>query len=184
MFLPKSKRPLNCEISEGSLVSFLLPRAASSNATVRRGSFPSIWPLLVLTMESPSKFLPCVSNLLLHVLCVIFGFLCVMFLILRVQVRDREIKVNIFDMAGHPFFYEVSQKKFTSFYLYCRFYVFFTLKLYLTMNQLQEKHVSEVKWNYVRGHGFYWAVMWEPVSRWCCWSRNIYTFPPRCLSGA
>lgn len=26
----------------------------------------------------------------------------------RVQVRDREIKVNIFDMAGHPFFYEVS----------------------------------------------------------------------------
>lgn len=25
----------------------------------------------------------------------------------RVQVRDREIKVNIFDMAGHPFFYEV-----------------------------------------------------------------------------
>lgn len=28
----------------------------------------------------------------------------------RVQVRDREIKVNIFDMAGHPFFYEVSHK--------------------------------------------------------------------------
>lgn len=28
--------------------------------------------------------------------------------VLRVQVRDREIKVNIFDMAGHPFFYEVS----------------------------------------------------------------------------
>uniref|UniRef100_A0A4W5M6Q3 DnaJ (Hsp40) homolog, subfamily C, member 27 n=1 Tax=Hucho hucho TaxID=62062 RepID=A0A4W5M6Q3_9TELE len=26
---------------------------------------------------------------------------------IRVQVRDREIKVNIFDMAGHPFFYEV-----------------------------------------------------------------------------
>ncbi|XP_056287225.1 dnaJ homolog subfamily C member 27 [Pseudoliparis swirei] len=26
----------------------------------------------------------------------------------KVQVRDREIKVNIFDMAGHPFFYEVS----------------------------------------------------------------------------
>ncbi|MBN3296410.1 dnaJ homolog subfamily C member 27 [Amia ocellicauda] len=25
----------------------------------------------------------------------------------KVQVRDREIKVNIFDMAGHPFFYEV-----------------------------------------------------------------------------
>ncbi|XP_023803592.1 dnaJ homolog subfamily C member 27-like, partial [Cyanistes caeruleus] len=25
----------------------------------------------------------------------------------RVQIRDREIKVNIFDMAGHPFFYEV-----------------------------------------------------------------------------
>lgn len=25
------------------------------------------------------------------------------------QVRDREIKVNIFDMAGHPFFYEVRQ---------------------------------------------------------------------------
>ncbi|XP_041613412.1 dnaJ homolog subfamily C member 27 isoform X2 [Vulpes lagopus] len=24
----------------------------------------------------------------------------------KVQVRDREIKVNIFDMAGHPFFYE------------------------------------------------------------------------------
>lgn len=23
-------------------------------------------------------------------------------------MRDREIKVNIFDMAGHPFFYEVS----------------------------------------------------------------------------
>lgn len=26
--------------------------------------------------------------------------------VVRVQVRDREIKVNIFDMAGHPFFYE------------------------------------------------------------------------------
>jgi len=26
-----------------------------------------------------------------------------------VQVKDREIKVNIFDMAGHPFFYEVRQ---------------------------------------------------------------------------
>ncbi|NXS89128.1 DJC27 protein, partial [Erpornis zantholeuca] len=25
----------------------------------------------------------------------------------KVQIRDREIKVNIFDMAGHPFFYEV-----------------------------------------------------------------------------
>ncbi|XP_029452057.1 dnaJ homolog subfamily C member 27 [Rhinatrema bivittatum] len=25
----------------------------------------------------------------------------------KVQMRDREIKVNIFDMAGHPFFYEV-----------------------------------------------------------------------------
>ncbi|XP_066091130.1 dnaJ homolog subfamily C member 27 isoform X2 [Saccopteryx bilineata] len=25
----------------------------------------------------------------------------------KVQVRDREIKVNIFDMAGHPFFYEM-----------------------------------------------------------------------------
>uniref|UniRef100_A0A2K5IJW8 DnaJ homolog subfamily C member 27 n=1 Tax=Colobus angolensis palliatus TaxID=336983 RepID=A0A2K5IJW8_COLAP len=25
----------------------------------------------------------------------------------KVHVRDREIKVNIFDMAGHPFFYEV-----------------------------------------------------------------------------
>ncbi|XP_018608438.1 dnaJ homolog subfamily C member 27 [Scleropages formosus] len=25
----------------------------------------------------------------------------------KVQVRDREMKVNIFDMAGHPFFYEV-----------------------------------------------------------------------------
>ncbi|XP_038653151.1 dnaJ homolog subfamily C member 27, partial [Scyliorhinus canicula] len=25
----------------------------------------------------------------------------------KVQVRDREIRVNIFDMAGHPFFYEV-----------------------------------------------------------------------------
>ncbi|XP_029396753.1 dnaJ homolog subfamily C member 27 [Mus pahari] len=25
----------------------------------------------------------------------------------KVQVRDREIKVNIFDMAGHPFFFEV-----------------------------------------------------------------------------
>lgn len=29
----------------------------------------------------------------------------------RVQVRDREIKVNIFDMAGHPFFYEVRNLK-------------------------------------------------------------------------
>nr|DBA25458.1 TPA: hypothetical protein GDO54_009839 [Pyxicephalus adspersus] len=29
------------------------------------------------------------------------------FLSSRVQIRDREIKVNIFDMAGHPFFYEV-----------------------------------------------------------------------------
>ncbi|GAB1297268.1 DnaJ homolog subfamily C member 27 [Apodemus speciosus] len=26
---------------------------------------------------------------------------------IEVQVRDREIKVNIFDMAGHPFFFEV-----------------------------------------------------------------------------
>ncbi|KAE8605544.1 hypothetical protein XENTR_v10015191 [Xenopus tropicalis] len=25
----------------------------------------------------------------------------------KVQLKDREIKVNIFDMAGHPFFYEV-----------------------------------------------------------------------------
>jgi DnaJ family protein C protein 27 len=25
----------------------------------------------------------------------------------KVQVRDREIKVNIFDMAGYPFFFEV-----------------------------------------------------------------------------
>ncbi|CAN2390176.1 homolog, partial [Pristimantis euphronides] len=25
----------------------------------------------------------------------------------KVQIREREIKVNIFDMAGHPFFYEV-----------------------------------------------------------------------------
>ncbi|XP_018120033.1 dnaJ homolog subfamily C member 27-B isoform X3 [Xenopus laevis] len=25
----------------------------------------------------------------------------------KVQIKDREIKVNIFDMAGHPFFYEV-----------------------------------------------------------------------------
>ncbi|XP_006515116.1 dnaJ homolog subfamily C member 27 isoform X2 [Mus musculus] len=25
----------------------------------------------------------------------------------KVQVRDREIKVNIFDMAGHPFFFEL-----------------------------------------------------------------------------
>jgi len=25
----------------------------------------------------------------------------------RVSVKDREIKVNIFDMAGHPIFYEV-----------------------------------------------------------------------------
>ncbi|XP_060129161.1 dnaJ homolog subfamily C member 27 isoform X2 [Zootoca vivipara] len=29
----------------------------------------------------------------------------------KVQVRDREIKVNIFDMAGHPFFYEVDCTK-------------------------------------------------------------------------
>uniref|UniRef100_A0A8C7D8Y5 DnaJ (Hsp40) homolog, subfamily C, member 27 n=1 Tax=Oncorhynchus kisutch TaxID=8019 RepID=A0A8C7D8Y5_ONCKI len=36
--------------------------------------------------------------------CVTVG--CFFFSI-RVQVRDREIKVNIFDMAGHPFFYEV-----------------------------------------------------------------------------
>lgn len=37
---------------------------------------------------------------------------CVCSAVLRVQVRDREIKVNIFDMAGHPFFYEVSHKRF------------------------------------------------------------------------
>ncbi|TKC48924.1 hypothetical protein EI555_007073 [Monodon monoceros] len=29
----------------------------------------------------------------------------------KVQVRDREIKVNIFDMAGHPFFYEIDCAK-------------------------------------------------------------------------
>uniref|UniRef100_A0A3Q2NPU4 DnaJ (Hsp40) homolog, subfamily C, member 27 n=1 Tax=Fundulus heteroclitus TaxID=8078 RepID=A0A3Q2NPU4_FUNHE len=29
-----------------------------------------------------------------------------------VQVRDREIKVNIFDMAGHPFFYEQVRNEF------------------------------------------------------------------------
>ncbi|GAB5570003.1 dnaJ homolog subfamily C member 27 isoform X1 [Prionailurus iriomotensis] len=29
----------------------------------------------------------------------------------KVQVRDREIKVNIFDMAGHPFFYEMRKRK-------------------------------------------------------------------------
>ncbi len=44
---------------------------------------------------------------------------CVVLCVVRVQVRDREIKVNIFDMAGHPFFYEVSHKNRTSFnYLY------------------------------------------------------------------
>ena len=26
----------------------------------------------------------------------------------RVPIKDREVKVNIFDMAGHPIFYEVS----------------------------------------------------------------------------
>lgn len=43
--------------------------------------------------------------------------------VFRVQVRDREIKVNIFDMAGHPFFYEVSAEMFThltySFWILC-----------------------------------------------------------------
>lgn len=34
--------------------------------------------------------------------------MCCVLSVVRVQVRDREIKVNIFDMAGHPFFYEVS----------------------------------------------------------------------------
>lgn len=34
---------------------------------------------------------------------------CLSWTFYRVQVRDREIKVNIFDMAGHPFFYEVSE---------------------------------------------------------------------------
>lgn len=30
-----------------------------------------------------------------------------MFSDLRVQIKDKELKVNIFDMAGHPFFFEV-----------------------------------------------------------------------------
>ena len=28
-------------------------------------------------------------------------------LLLRVSINDKEVKVNIFDMAGHPVFYEV-----------------------------------------------------------------------------
>lgn len=31
-----------------------------------------------------------------------------MFCFYRVTVKERDIKVNIFDMAGHPIFYEVN----------------------------------------------------------------------------
>ena len=34
-----------------------------------------------------------------------YFFLCICFS--RVSVNDKEVKVNIFDMAGHPVFYEV-----------------------------------------------------------------------------
>lgn len=80
----------------------LFPRAASLNATVRKGLSPSIWPLSGSTTASPSKF-KC-SVWWPHSGLSFWKRVCVS----RVQVRDREIKVNIFDMAGHPFFYEVS----------------------------------------------------------------------------
>ena len=38
------------------------------------------------------------------------SFECVCLAFYRVPVKDREVKVNIFDMAGHPIFYEVSSR--------------------------------------------------------------------------
>lgn len=75
-------------------------------------------------MVSPSKF-TVTAYLLINFLFVLIDFylsvdrhwLCRKLYftkcVFRVQVRDREIKVNIFDMAGHPFFYEVSAEMFT-----------------------------------------------------------------------
>lgn len=59
-------------------------------------------------------------------MCMCFSNVYVLLCVVRVQVRDREIKVNIFDMAGHPFFYEVSHKT-SLFYL-----------LFHYLNQLQD----------------------------------------------
>ncbi|KAL4223824.1 DnaJ subfamily C member 27 [Mactra antiquata] len=56
-----------------------LGRVVSSSDTVKKDLFTNIWLLLELTMTYQSK----------------------------VTVKDREVKVNIFDMAGHPIFYEV-----------------------------------------------------------------------------
>ncbi|KAL4222645.1 DnaJ subfamily C member 27 [Mactra antiquata] len=56
-----------------------LGRVVSSSDTVKKDLFTNIWLLLELTMTYQSK----------------------------VTIKDREVKVNIFDMAGHPIFYEV-----------------------------------------------------------------------------
>ena len=37
----------------------------------------------------------------------LFAFVTFFHLLLRVSINDKEVKVNIFDMAGHPVFYEV-----------------------------------------------------------------------------
>jgi len=51
--------------------------------------------------------------MLLNYFVVIFQHFLLIFLIMfytfRVTVKDKDVKVNIFDMAGHPIFYEVSK---------------------------------------------------------------------------
>lgn len=40
------------------------------------------------------------------VICIICEYVCT--LLLRLRINNYDVKVNIFDMAGQPFFYEVS----------------------------------------------------------------------------
>nr|XP_023995038.1 dnaJ homolog subfamily C member 27-like [Salvelinus alpinus] len=62
----------------------------------------------------------------------------------KVQVRDREIKVNIFDMAGHPFFYEVSTLLLRSCWIYVLTY--WNIVLYMSdqinVCTLMSRHAS------------------------------------------
>lgn len=111
--------------------------------------------------------------------------------VVRVQVRDREIKVNIFDMAGHPFFYEVSnwpQVQFIS--ILCILLIqLHHIKLisnrFSTSVQTKppsmKNSVSEIKSfnsNGVRGHKFWWVVRWETCLQVMLLNQLLSSFPP------
>ena len=42
------------------------------------------------------------------------GYYAPNYFLLRVSINDKDVKVNIFDMAGHPVFYEVD------YFYFCR----------------------------------------------------------------